>query len=372
MNHRERVRAILSGVVPDRPVVDLGGRVASLCTPAYLDLKAHLGLGEGIESESITFLNTIGDLDERVLQRFDVPIRRIYLKSASTFTKVVEENGYFRDEWGVGYLPIGHYNERIGHPLADATVDDLDDHNWPDPFDQGRVEGLNAQAKDLFEDSDYALAAGHISAGIFQDCWNLRGMERFFLDLAADKDFANALLDKVTRIHIGLWQNFLDAVGGYVDIVETADDLAGQENMLISPQMYRDMIKPRHRALNSAIREKTQAKILYHTCGAVMQLIPDLIDVGVEILNPIQPLPGLMDPEELKRKFSDNLIFHGGLDVQRLLPDGAPEQVRDHVTHYYDVLGIERYIMAPANTVQPGTPPQNLVAAYETAQLYGQ
>ena len=367
MNHRERVRSILAREEPDRPVVDLGGRVASLSAPAYLALKAHLGFGDQIEEETITFLNTIGDLDERIYQQFDVPIRRVYLRPASTFQKTVADDGSFEDEWGVKYRPIGDYNHRFGHPLANASLEDIEHFPWPDPDDQGRVSGLAQNVQRLHTETDYALSAGHISAGIFQDCWNLRGMENFLMDMVLNRDFADVLLDKVTAIHIGMWNNFLDVVGDYVDIVETADDLASQTNLLISKKMYQKMIKPRHAALNQAIREKTKAKILYHSCGAVMPLIDDLIETGVQILNPIQLLPGLMDPEELKKRYGTALIFHGGLDVQTLLPAGSPQQIREYVKHYYDVFGTDSYIMAPANSVQPGTPPENLVAAYESA-----
>lgn len=371
MNHRDRVRSLLNREKPDFPVVDLGGRVASLSTPAYLSLKAHLGYGDKIESETITFLNTIGAFDERVYHRFDIPIRRIYLNPASTFNKNVASDGSFNDEWGVGYQPMGDYNNRVRHPLADAKLDDLERFSWPDPDDLGRVAGLADMAQQLYNETDFALSAGHISAGVFQDCWNLRDMENFFVDMKRNREFAEALLDKVLEIHIGMWNNFLGAVGEYVDIVELADDLAGQISLIISPKMYRDLIKPRHAELIQAIRKKTDAKILYHTCGAVMPLIDDLIEIGVEILNPIQPLPGLMDPEELKKRYGDKLIFHGGLDVQKLLPFGTPQQVREHVHHYFDILGTDSYIMAPANSVQPGTPPQNLVSAYDTARGYG-
>jgi uroporphyrinogen decarboxylase len=195
-------------------------------------------------------------------------------------------------------------------------------------------------------------------------------MEQFMVDLAADREFAEALLDRVAAIHIAMWDNFLGAVGEYVDIVGTADDLGGQSGLLISPEMYRQIIKPRHAALNAAIRARTRARILYHSCGAIMPLIEDLIEIGVDILNPIQPLPGLMDPEELSTRYGDRLIFHGGLDVQRLLLEETPDQVRQHVKRYLETLGLERYIMAPANSVQPGTPPENLAAAYETARSY--
>ena len=368
--HRERVRALLAGERPDRPVVDLGGRVASLSLPAYLELKAHLGLGTGLDGETVTLLNTVGRFDERILERFDVPIRRVYLRPASTFTLEVADDGSFRDEWGVGYRPKGPYNERVGHPLAEATLADLDRFPWPDPHDPGRVVGLAEETRRLYEETDFSLSAGHISAGIFQDCWNLRGMAQFLMDMALDREFAEALLDRVTAIHVAMWEHFLDAVGAYVDLVGTADDLGGQSGLIISPRMYRELIKPRHAVLNAAIRSRTGARILYHSCGAIMPVIDDLVEIGVDVLNPIQPLPGLMDPEELKKRYGGCLIFHGGLDVQSLLPAGTPDQVRAHVRRYLDVLGPERYIVAPANSVQPGTPPENLVAAYEAARDY--
>jgi uroporphyrinogen decarboxylase len=370
LTHRQRVRAVLAGERPDHPVIDLGGRVASLSTPAYRDLKAYLGYGAELTGETVTLLNTVGCLDERVLGRLDVPFRRVYLRPASTFKLTVADDGSFRDEWGVGYRPMGPYNERVGHPLATATLADLDRHPWPDPRDPGRVEGLAEEARRLYQETDYSLVAGAISAGVFQDCWNLRGMARFFEDLILNRDFAQALLDRVLAVHVGLWERFLDAVGDYVDLVETADDLGGQAGLLISPRMYRQLIKPRHAALNAAIRKRTRAGIFYHSCGAIVPLIDDLIEVGVDILNPIQPLPGLMDPEALEARYGDRLIFHGGLDVQSLLPSGTPDQVRAHVRRYLDALGPERYIVAPANSVQPGTPPQNLVAAYEAARHY--
>jgi uroporphyrinogen decarboxylase len=367
LTHRERVQAVLAGEKPDKPVVDLGGRVASMSPPAYLALKEQMGFGQKLTSETITFFAAIGEFDPRVLDYFDIPIRRVYLKPASTFQLEIAEDGSFEDEWHTTRKPVGHFNARIGYPLQEATADDLGRFPWPDPNDSGRVEGLAKEARRWYEETGFSLAAGHISAGIFQDCWNLRGMEQFFIDMALDREFAEALLDHVLEIHLGMWAQFLDAVGEYVDIVETADDLGGQVGLLISPEMYRVLVKPRHARLNEFIRRRTQAKILFHTCGAVMPLVDDLIEIGVEILNPIQPLPGLMEPEMLKKRYGDRLLFHGGLDVQSLLLSGTPTQVRQHVLRYQEVLGTDRYIMAPANTVQPGTPPENIIAAYQAA-----
>jgi uroporphyrinogen decarboxylase len=134
--------------------------------------------------------------------------------------------------------------------------------------------------------------------------------------------------------------------------------------------MYRRLIKPHHTALHEAIRRKTRARILYHSCGAIESLIEDLIETGVEILNPIQPLPGRNQPEELAWRYKGRLIFHGGLDVQSLLLTGSPMEVRWHVRRYLDAFGPGGYIMAPANSVQPGTPPENLIAAYDEAGSY--
>ena len=197
-------------------------------------------------------------------------------------------------------------------------------------------------------------------------------MQQFMIDLVADPEFASSLLERVTAVHAGMWTQFLGVVGPYIDIVETADDLGGQNGPLISPGTYRQMIKPHHAALFSAIRQRCQARILYHSCGAILPLIDDLIEIGVDILNPIQPLPGRMDPETLRQRFGDRLIFHGGLDVQNLLLKGTPDQVRMHVRRYLEILRAERYIMAPANSVQPGTPPENLIAAYEAAREFSE
>lgn len=367
MSQRERARAILSGQKPDRAVVDLGGFVCSFSIEPYLALKAYLGYGDRLENETITLIRTIANLDPRILEEFGVPFRRIHPNPSAKFKMQQEEDGTLLDEWGIRLRPMASYYERFGQPLKDATLEDLDSYPWPDPNEPSRFKGLSEEAARITNETDCCLVAGSIWSGLFQQCWYLRGMQRFFEDLALNQEFAQALLERVSKIYTDLWRGFLDVVGPYVDIVETADDLAGQIGPLISPQTYRALIKPAHALQFEAIRERTSAKIFYHSDGALMPLIDDLIEIGVEILNPIQPLPGRMDPEDLKKRHGDRLIFHGGVDVQSLLPLGDPEQVRASVRHYYEVLGTDRYIMAPANTVLPGTPPENIVAAFRAA-----
>ena len=153
MSFRNVVRALLSGEQPDRLVVDMGGRVASLSVPLYRTLKAHLGFGDALEDETITFLNTIGRFDERILEYLQVPFRRLFLNPPSTFRLHTAEDGSFHDEWGVKYLPRGYYNERVGHPLAKASLNDLDTFPWPDPDEPGRMQAVKEEAERLYKET---------------------------------------------------------------------------------------------------------------------------------------------------------------------------------------------------------------------------
>ena len=370
LTHRERVRAVLSGERPDRPVIDLGGFVNSFTKESYLEFKAHLGYGTDLNEETVTMINTIGRMDNRVLQRFDIPFRRVFPSAASSFRFEYAEDGSFRDEWGITLRPMGTYYAREGSPLKDATIADLDDYPWPDPDAPSRYEGLADEARRLDKETAYSLVGASIWSGPFQQCWYLRGMQKFLEDMILNPEFATALLERVTAIYTRLYENFLNAVGEYLDVVETYDDLGGQTGPLISPRLYRRIVKPAHGRLFAAVHAKTKAKLFYHSCGAIKPLVDDLIEIGVDILNPIQPLPELMDPEELSARWGDRLIFHGGLDVQKLLYNGTPDQVRVSACRYLDTLGPERYIMSPTCPILPGTPPENLVAAFGVAENY--
>lgn len=371
MNHPHKSAVfVFNKGKPEKAVVDLGGRVASFSKPAYLEFKKYLGMGEELSpNESLTMLNTIGDFEEDVYNLVGCQFRRIFLNSPPPLRLSNSRDESFYDEWGVKYIQRGHFNERTDPPLRNAkSIDELVSFTWPNPGNIQRIKGLEEKIKKLKQDPNITIVAGHVSAGIFQDCWNLRGMQKFLEDMIVNPLFARALMEKVTDIHIGFWNAFLSIVGPDVDIVETADDLGTQTGMLISPRMYREQVKPFHKKLNHAIREKTQAKILFHSCGAVFPVIEDLIEIGVAILNPIQPIEGKMDPCMLKERFGGRLYFHGGLDVQKILLYGTPEEVEKHVKNYFTLLGPENYIMAPTNSIQPGTPPENVLAAYRAAR----
>ncbi|MFQ5812990.1 MAG: uroporphyrinogen decarboxylase family protein [Anaerolineae bacterium] len=370
MNSRERVMAVLRHELPDRVPVDLGSTaVSSIHRRANDALKVLLG----IEAEEPVHDVVQGLVvpDERTLQRFGVDFRRVALRPSSTEAAASPTEGEdtYLDEWGMRRQRTELYWEIVEHPLADARVEDLRHYPWPDPHDPCRVAGLAEEARRLYEETDYALVADFLGGGIFEQALWMRGFERFMMDLVSDEPFATALLDILLELYIEFYAVYLEAVGPYVQIVALGDDLGMQTGPLISPELYRRLIKPRHKELYDFIHSRTEAKIMHHTCGSVFPFVQDLIDVGVDILNPIQTSARGMDPAALKREFGERLVFHGGIDVQQILPFATPERVREEVKHIVATLGQGGgYIFAPSHNIQADVPPENVLAMYEAIQ----
>jgi len=367
MNSRERVLTVLRHEVPDRVPVDLGSTaVSGIHRRANDALKALLGV---VADEPVhDLVQGLVVPDERVLQRFGVDFRRVAMRpsAAAAAALPADSDETYVDEWGMRRQRTELYWEMVGHPLADATVEDLRHYPWPDPHDPARVAGLAEEAQRLYEETDYALVADFLGGGLFEQALWMRGFERFMIDLVSDEPFATALLDTLLELYIEFYDVYLEAVGPYVQIVALGDDLGMQTGPLISPALYRRLIKPRHKELYDFIHSRTEAKIMHHTCGSVFPLVQDLIDVGVDILNPIQTSAQGMDPAALKREFGQQLIFHGGMDVQRILPFATPEVVKEEVKRIVAILGQGGgYIFAPSHNIQADVPPENILAMYE-------
>jgi uroporphyrinogen decarboxylase len=271
------------------------------------------------------------------------------------------------------YQQNGYYLEMIGNPLREATLDDLDRYPWPDPYDPARIRGLEEEVKYWYEQTDYALVGGLPCGGMFESCTWLRGMDKFLMDLITDKDFSHALMSKILALHQGFFSVFLDIVGPYIDIIETADDFGIQTGLLISPKLYREMVKPYHQALFETIKSKTNARIFLHSCGSVVDIVDELIDAGVEVLNPVQPLAkGMGDPVALNKRFGKQIVFHGGIDIQKVLPTGTIEDVYAEVKKRISGLAPGGgYILAAAHNIQVDVPSQNIVAMFDAAHQYG-
>jgi uroporphyrinogen decarboxylase len=319
---------------------------------------------------------------EAVLRRFHVDTRYIAAGSAASFDgRIVQRRRDGRlwhdltDEFGVTwsmpddqplYMDISH------HPLAGASFADLQNYPFPKGDDPGRFAGLRQRAEALRSDTPYAVVSG-ISGVVYEICWYLRGLEQWFIDMLTQPEFCAALLDQTLKFWMDWFRVFLDEVGDLVDVIMIGDDLAGQNGPLFRPEIYRNLVKPRHMRLVQYIRARTRAKIWYHTCGACTQYIPDLIQNGIDILNPVQISAREMDPKRLKADFGDRLSFWGGaIDAQHVLPTAAPATVREHVRRNLQVWKPRGgYVFNSVHNIQAGVPPENIVALYDAAYEFG-
>jgi len=371
MTARERVLASLNREEPDRVPLDLGGVATTIEAVPYNELKQYLG----IRSETELFLRDHVDPPEEVLKRFGIDTRYVRIKPPRNFKVQIDPDNSYLDEWGTRWKKpeSSLYWDPVDYPLKDATIEDLETYNWPDPHDPGRTEGLREQAKRLREKTDYAVIGDTPLLGIFESaCVCLRGIERLMMDLILDKPFAEALFDKLADIHIEFLRHYLDAVGDLIDVIMVSDDLGGENGPLISPELYRDLIKPAQRKLWQFIKSNTEAYLFLHSCGSISKFIPDLMEMGVEILNPVQVSAKDMDTKRLKEEFGDKLTFWGGVDTQRVLPFGSPEDVDREVRKRIADMAIGGgYVLTAVHNIQAGVPPENICMMYDAARRYG-
>lgn len=373
MSHRERVLRALNHQEPDRVPLDLGGsRSSSLVVEAYEKLNRHLGSQEPpcIFSK---WLN-VAHPSEVMLARFDIDTRSLSQGSPDNWQDIIFPDGSYQDEWGVvRSRPAGSlYYDLTRAPLAgDAEVADLNKFRCPDPHDPGRCRGLAEGAARLHQGTDYAVVLS-MPGGIVHQAQFMRGFEDWFADIIANPALFQALMEKLADLWIEMAKDELDAVGNNVDVCFLGDDVAFQNGPMMSMDLYRKMIKPHHKRLFSYIRSRTSAKIAYHTCGSVVHLIPDLIEMGVDALNPVQVSAKGMDTERLKQEFGADICFWGAIDTQRVLPFGTPNDVAREVKRRIDDLCPGGgYVLCAVHNIQADVSPENISAMYDTARAYG-
>jgi uroporphyrinogen decarboxylase len=280
------------------------------------------------------------------------------------------------DVWGVGWRKAWYgdgcyYWEPARHPLADATVADLDRYDWPDPLDPGLTAGVEEEARRLFETTDYAIVGDAGFKSLWETAYLLRGFEQMLMDLVAAPEFVSALLVKLLEINMAATGRFLDAAGQYIQVFRTADDLATQRGLLMSQDTFRRRLKPFYRRYFEFIRSKTDAAIFYHSCGNVTELVDDLTEIGVDILNPVQ-VSAMDDTACLKTRFGSRLTFWGAIDTQHVLPNGTPEEVAEEVRRrIHDLAPGGGYVLAAVHNIQPDVPPGNILAMADAAKRYG-
>ena len=371
LSHRARVLAVLNHETPDRLPIDLGGCPASgINLYAYKHLKDYLGLPGPVRVQAERSL--LAWPDEALLERFDVDLRLIVAyapedaRNRGAFDEAVyAQEAEYTDVWGVRRRrpPRGHYYvTHAPFQKEDLTLADLDAHPWPSPT-KTDAEGLRREAVRLRRETDCALVV-HVPGRIFSLGQFMCGFENWLVQLKVNPEFCEALLDRALDIQLAMADETLRAVGDAADILYLADDYGIQTGPLISPALFRAIFKPRMARLIQFLRERSSATIAFHSCGSVYALIPDFIDVGVQVLNPVQVAAADMDSARLRREFGKHLVFWGAIDTQQVLPKGTPDDVRAEVARRVKDLS-PGYIPTSVHNIQAEVPPQNIVAMFE-------
>ena len=323
-------------------------------------LCAHLGLPE--EKPVDSFLSTRVSFTETLLALGNDCVC-IAAGRPDGFT-LKKEGNIVIDEWGIGWVDTGVYSEMALHPLEHAeSVSDIISYNFPDSAGREKFAYAREQIKKYA--SDYVIIAEQ-ECTILELSWYMTGLEKFLMDLMMEREYIFELMDRVMEINLA---HLITLVEMGADIVWTGDDIGNQSGMMMDPDLWRKHFKPRMEYIFMRLKKlNPEIKIAYHSCGSIVPVIPDLIEIGLDILNPIQPLAKGMDAKSLHKKFGHELMFFGGVDIQNILPFGSRREVIEHVKRIKNIFGNNGgYILAPAHNIQPDTPTENILAFFEEA-----
>jgi uroporphyrinogen decarboxylase len=379
MTGKERIQCTLGGGEADRvPLVVGTTNATGIKAGACRKLKEKLGI-----SSPERWLYDWPELgtakpDEEILERLGADLRSVLdLPPAATRARNAARPPHSDciDDWGTGNREIepGVWFPGI-HPMREASsLDDIEAYPWPDMDDPSRVAHVASEVASLARDGRYAIMGCPWLLFPFERAHAMQGMDRFLENMIVEPEFASALLWKIESLCETLMGHFLDAAGPDLDMIKIGDDLGTQESLMISPDMYRRMLKPVHAAFISFIKSRTKAKVFFHSDGDIFDLIPDFIEIGVDILNPVQSGAGRMsDLAALKRAYGKNLVFCGAIDTQRVLPAGNPEDVRAEVARVVGILGQGGgYMLSAVHTIMNEVPPENILAMADAAREYG-
>jgi uroporphyrinogen decarboxylase len=375
MTPRQRVITALDHKEPDRVPISLGGSANHLTEQRYLLLRDHFGV-QDIPRRTLVGFYTTPDYNP-ILDRLGTDFRFIHIRAPHGFisNSLVGEFQEFVDEWGVTHRLVSGYYDLHGAPLGrDLTKDKIDHFPWPAPYDPVRIAGLKEEVENLYFNTDYAIVAHR---PVYGNLWEmlrvLVGMENALLMTVLDTHMLDYMLGRLAEVLDGFYDAFLSVVGPYVHIVEMADDYGTNNGPMFNPEVYTRFFKPRYKKTIELIKKKApQAKVMLHCDGAIRRFIPDLIDTGFEVLNPIEGHLRGMDPAELKRDFGAHMTFQGGVDVKTVLNHGTIADVRREVRLRIEQMGKDGgYILAPAHNFSNDIPLENMLAFFEAGQELG-
>lgn len=378
MTSRERLLAALNHREPDRVPIDLGGTGTSTISLGALEkLKSHLGIHSETRVMSSIFQTAYPD--DEIIERFRIDVKMVVAKPPATFKPktATPRNGRIVDEWGVVYqrneTAHTHFVLESEAPLGRATrKEEIERYPWPDPSDPSRVQGLRAIAeKERRQGFGVVLQTPLFPMTYTQ--W-VRGLGQFMLDTVLNRPLLEYLMDQIVDIQMEMTRHLLEEVGDYADVLVVGDDLSHQDGLTYSPDMYRKLFRPRHEKMIRFLKNRARgSKLLYHSCGGVEPLLGDLIELGVDAINPVQVGAARMDDtRRLKATYGRDLTFWGGIDTQRVLPFGKPNEVREEVRRRIEDLAEDGgYVLAAVHNIRPEVEPENICTMFDAALEFG-
>jgi len=374
MNRIDNFHASVNHVQPDNLMLDLGG-----CPLSSMEGKSQYKLldllGFPLPKPQKFLFGKVQRLENSILEYLDIDTRSVgeILRPEHSQFDMINENLYI-DEWGIKRKFTGLYWDIVENPLRNATKDDLDKYEFPngDTLNMSQIEEIGLEARRLFKEGNYVICAEHPVYGVFElGCW-LCGFEEFLARLIEDTGFVHKLFEKILDYQKKVIEVYYSALGPYIHYTSSGDDFAMQKNLFMSPANFRELVMPYFKERIVYTKRFTNALYLHHSCGNVASLIPELLESGVDILNPIQPVTKEMQPQELKNKYGKDIIFHGGIDIQNLLLNGSKEGIEEGVKEVIDSMNQDGgYIFAAAHNIQEDIPPEHVLYMFEAARRFG-
>jgi uroporphyrinogen decarboxylase len=376
---KERIILALSHKEADRIPFDLGSTSATgIHVAAYRRLLDHLGSDRPIQVADM--MQQMAYVDDEVLDYLKVDTRGISPNLPSSREDEIVEDGdyrYFSDRWGIKYrMPRdgGLYYDMAGHPLqGDIGKPDIDGFKFPAATEIPEDTVLQVQDWESGRNPP-AIVLEATEGGFLEISTWLRGFEGFYTDIAGDPGLACYLMDRIIEFKMESWEKALKKIGKHVTVAWEADDLGTQNRTMFSPDFYRKYVKPRHKKLFRFIRDVSPKEIFiaFHSCGSIYELIPDLIEVGVDAINPVQVSAAKMDTKKLKAEFGEHLSFWGGgVDTQKILPRGTPQEVKEEVRRRIEDLAPGGgFVFNPVHNVQADVSAENFAAMWEAFREY--